>query len=220
MAGQRARLNQFSSLLFSKPRPVPSPILCLTYEQVSKRGISTHSLQRAARQIVTALWPLSARLTCEPIGRRVGGLSGRLPPPGIAVWRHEGGFADISGTGRVNHSQSRPERAAADRRHSSRSPRIRARGRSAMSRVMGYGGESVRKPAANGNARRGHCVCCPWSDGRTCDWRSGGAVWRSKSVILAQRGSEIVESTFNALIETLCKRLSLTYENELILSTF
>jgi hypothetical protein len=66
MTGERARLNQFSSVQFSplfEARPVTSPILCLIYEQVSKREISTHRVP----------WPPDEMEfpNCEWIGRAV-----------------------------------------------------------------------------------------------------------------------------------------------------
>jgi hypothetical protein len=62
-------------------------------------------------------------LVGESVGGRVSGSSGRLSPPPVADCDRgvapRGSFGEISGMGRVDHSQSCPEKVAADRRRSS-----------------------------------------------------------------------------------------------------
>jgi hypothetical protein len=85
---------------------------------------SDHSLGGVSRGSYIMTLLLGSPLAVASVDRQAGC---HLPQSqiAIAVWSREGGFGDISQTGRVDHSQSRPERTAADRRRSSRSPRIK-----------------------------------------------------------------------------------------------
>jgi hypothetical protein len=67
---------------------------------------------------------------------------------------------------------------------------------------MTYGRERVRKPGPDGKARS---VVVRVAHGRMAgraigglEERSGGAIWRTKTVIFPQRGSGIFESTPNS----------------------